>query len=227
MLHLPADLKLSVYQTFVRGQIAVSVQGEDGTLRYATGVQDAGVLDDLYAYKGRLGVVVKGNPAGRGHRRPAPKMLPGREDQGVAPTAQSMKLQLFTGETDTTPASVAAMTERNGLWVAAIDPKWISHYYLFDEVVYAPSTRSVVENFVTDPYSIDLALNGTKSRITDVDAAANTPAGWEGDVAPALDRLNDLAFMSCMCAISRWATAPCPRRTRGRIWLLPTPSLTA
>ncbi len=43
--------------------------------------------------------------------------------------------------------------------------------------MYAPSTRGIVENVVSDPYSIDLALNGTKSRITDVDADVNQPAG--------------------------------------------------
>ncbi len=46
------------YRTLLEGQLAVSILRPDGTLAYATGVQDAGVLDDLYAYSGKLGVIV-------------------------------------------------------------------------------------------------------------------------------------------------------------------------
>ncbi|MHB8301933.1 MAG: hypothetical protein ACYDC6_03710 [Acidobacteriaceae bacterium] len=56
-------------------------------------------------------------------------------------------------------------------------------YYLFDLRVYTPSQHAMVENFVTDPYSIDLALNGIKIRITDFDANNTKPDGWYGDRA--------------------------------------------
>ncbi len=193
-LHLPSDLKSAAYSTLLQGQLAVSILRADGTLAYATGVQDAGVLDDLYAYTGRLGVVVRRGAGDEEWRDFAD------DDAGVvkvkvwAPTAQTMNLQLFTTSQATAPSKTIAMHEHAGVWVATADETWIGRYYLFDEKVYAPSTRSIVENIVTDPYSIDLAINGTKSRITDVDAAANTPSGWEESSSPELARVNDLSI---------------------------------
>ncbi len=195
VLQLPGNIQPSAYAALVRGQLAVSVQKEDGTLNYATGVQDAGVLDDLYAYAGQLGPITRGSDAS------SPDWVSFDDDRGGspqikvwAPTAQSMKLQLFTGETDTAPALVVPMQESAGVWTASVDDRWIGHYYLLDEMVYAPSTRAVVENIVTDPYSVDLALNGTKSRLTDVDSQQTKPGGWDGDRAPALARVNDLSI---------------------------------
>jgi pullulanase len=191
-LTLPTNLSAQQYLTLLRGQLAVSVQQSDGTLTYATGVQDAGVLDDLYAYTGRLGVIVCG-PASMGSAD-----CSGDGDAVLvrvwAPTAQSMNLELFVGEQDAAPAQTVAMTETNGVWTAKLDQSWLSHYYLLDEKVYAPITHTLVENVVTDPYSIDLALNGIKSRLTDVDADANKPAGWDEDVAPYLARINELTI---------------------------------
>lgn len=197
VLHLPANTKANVLQFFLQGQLGISVQKADGTLGYATGVQDAGVLDDLYAYSGKLGVITH-NPGSvdddaTANADPEDASAPLRLKLW-APTAQIVKLQLFTNETDTTPASVTVMQPKNGVWSLTVDPKWIGHYYLYDVRVYAPSVRSVVDNIVTDPYSIDLALNGTKSRITDVDAATNKPAGWDESRAPQLARLNDLSI---------------------------------
>jgi pullulanase len=191
-LTLPANLSAQQYQMLLQGQLAVSVLMGNGTLSYATGVQDTGVLDDLYAYTGQLGVIVC-DAAEMGSADCA------NSDGAVlikvwAPTAQSMNLELFTGEQDAAAAKTIAMTETNGVWAAKLDAHWISRYYLFDEKVYAPGTHALVENVVTDPYSIDLALNGVKSRITDMDAEANTPAGWDEDRAPYLARVNDLTI---------------------------------
>ena len=192
LLHLPASISPATFHSILVGQLAVSVQQTDGTLTYATGIQQAGVLDDLYAYAGDLGVLV-GRPATSSLDDPAPSPT-GLQIKVWAPTAQSMKLQLFTNQADPAPAKVITMTESKGIWSASPDPEWISHYYLFDETVYAPSTRSVVENFVSDPYSIDLALNGIKSRITDIDAEANKPAGWDASRSPFLTGFHDLAI---------------------------------
>jgi pullulanase len=105
-----------------------------------------------------------------------------------------MKLQLFNLATDTSPAQILTMKELNGVWSSTLPESWIGKYYLFDEVVYAPSKRAIVENIVTDPYSIDLALNAVKSRITDLDADATKPRAWDSDRSPALARLNDLSI---------------------------------
>lgn len=193
-VRLPGSLKPADYRGLLTGQLAVQVLHSDGTLAYATGVQTAGVLDDLYAYGGKLGVVV------RSFRWLDEWFDFADEDAGDvkikvwAPTAQTMKLQLFKAAADTAPSRVVAMRNHNGVWVATVDSSWIGKYYLLDEVVYAPTTRAIVENMVTDPYSIDLALNGTKSRITDMNADSTQPQGWDFDRAPQLARVNDLSI---------------------------------
>ncbi|GAA3752084.1 pullulanase-type alpha-1,6-glucosidase [Terriglobus aquaticus] len=196
-LQLRGNLKPAEYRKLLTGQLAVEALKSDGTLGYATGVQDAGVLDDLYAYSGKLGVVIR--KQGVSSADDEWNDFADEQDGDVkikvwAPTAQAMKLQLFTNSTDTAPAQVLPMRNHNGVWVARLDSSWISKYYLFDETVYAPSTRSIVENIVSDPYSTDLALNGSKSRITDFTADTNQPQGWDADRAPALARVNDLSI---------------------------------
>ena len=126
-----------------------------------------------------------------------------------------MKLQLFTNSADTAPAKVVTMHQHGGVWAAVLDQRWVGHYYLFDERVYAPSTRSVVENFVTDPYSIDLAVNGTKSRLTDIDADSNKPQGWDADRAPALARVNDLSIYELHVRDFSVGDATVPEEHRG------------
>jgi pullulanase len=192
VLRLPADIAPSQERAFLTGQLAISVQNASGTLCYATGVQDAGALDDLYAYAGRLGVIVEHPQA---HQEDGSHAGSAEVKIKVwAPTALTMRLQLFLAAEQTAPSRTIAMHEDRGVWTAVLDPQWISHYYLFDEAVYSPTKRAVVENIVSDPYSIDLALNGSKSRITDMDAKSNKPKGWDEDRAPALERINDLSI---------------------------------
>ena len=203
VLGLPTTLKPQDYQALLRGQLAVFVERGDGSLTYATGVQDPGVLDDLYGYTGQLGVVVRSDDAA------------GLRVKVWAPTAQSMSLQLFRTASDTTPAMTIAMREHNGVWVATPDASWIGRYYLLDERVYAPSSRSIVENVVTDPYSIDLALNATKSRLTDVDDRANKPEGWDEDRAPRLARIGDLSIYELHVRDFSVGDATVPEQHRG------------
>jgi pullulanase len=57
-----------------------------------------------------------------------------------------------------------------------------------------PSQRAILENIVTDPYSVDLALNGVKSRFTDLNDSGTQPAGWEESRSPSLASVNDLSI---------------------------------
>lgn len=195
VLHLPPNTDTSVLAGVVKGQVAVSAMGSDGTLKYVTSVQLAGVLDDLFYFPGRLGVVF--------HRREDEDDWRDGGDRGGggaisirvwAPTAQSMNLQLFDHASDPTPSKVVAMHEQNGVWNANGDDSWKEKYYLFDLKVYVPSVRAMVENMVTDPYSVDLALNGVKSRITDLDDPDTQPEGWEESRSPALSSVNEISI---------------------------------
>ena len=85
-----------------------------------------------------------------------------------APTAQSVKLLLYNGENDTTPAQTLPMKQTNGVWSIEGQNSWKGQYYLYDIFVYVPDQQQIVENIVSDPYSSDIALNGAKTRITDL-----------------------------------------------------------
>ena len=53
VLQLPSDTQVSTLQTALEGQLAFSAIDSTGTLKYATGIQFADVLDDLFYYPGR------------------------------------------------------------------------------------------------------------------------------------------------------------------------------
>ena len=178
VFHLASFVKVSAMAQALTGQLVVQGLNTGGGLTYVSGVQDAGVLDDLFYYPGKLGTVF---------------------DRGQlsinlwAPTAQSVKLLLYTGEGDTTPAETLPMTETNGVWSVAGRNSWKGEYYLYDISVYVPAQQQIVENIVSDPYSLDIALNGTKTRITDLDDESTKPKGWDFSFSPRLDSLGDFS----------------------------------
>jgi len=92
------------------------------------------------------------------------------------------------------PAKIIAAHENNGGGAPASMPLWRSKYYCFDLRVYVPGQRAILENIVTDPYSVDLALNGVKSRITDLNDPETQPDGWEESRSPSLGSVNDLSI---------------------------------
>src|SRR5690606_6852618 len=74
----------------------------------------------------------------------------------------------------------------SGVWSIRGTPEWRDQYYLFEVEVYAPSTGQVVTNLVTDPYSVSLATNSTRSQAIDLTDPALAPAGWGALVKPAI-----------------------------------------
>ena len=179
VFHIAPSVQLATLESALRGQIVVAGVGSSSTLSYLNGVQDAGVLDDLFYYSGSLGVVFSGN---------------GVTVNLWAPTAQSVKLLLYAHENDTKPAQTIPMTASNGVWSAKGQTSWKGQYYLYDIIVYVPSTQQVTENIVTDPYSADLALNGAKTRIVDLRDEALKPTGWDLSRVPGLSTMNDMSI---------------------------------
>jgi pullulanase len=171
VLHLTKATPISKMQQALTGQIVVEAADSGGALKYVSGVQNAGVLDDLFYYSGRLGPLFSHNEL---------------SINLWAPTAQSVKLLLYTHENDTAPAQTIAMTEKNGVWTTTGPSSWKGQYYLYDLFVYVPDQQQIVENIVTDPYSMDIALNGAKTRITDLNDEANKPANWDTSSSPYL-----------------------------------------
>ena len=193
VLQVLPSVTVSTLETALEGQLAFSAVDSTGALKYATGLQIGGVLDDLYYYPGRLGVVFH-HP-----NDPTWSDFPDFENCGIklkvwAPTSQGVTLQLFNKSTDTTPASTLPMKNHNGVWVACGTTDWANKYYLYSVKVWVPADGAVDTNVTSDPYSIDIALNGTKSRITDLESEATKPTGWDESVSPPLASLGDLSI---------------------------------
>jgi len=181
VLQVPSSVDLATIKQALKGEIALSVVGQNGMLQYAAGIQTAGVVDDLYYYPGRLGVVFNENSY------PVRIKL-------WAPTAQSVSLLIFDHENDTAPSATIPMQENNGVWVANGASDWIGKYYVYSLSVWVPIDAAVDTNVTTDPYSTDIAVNGIKSRITDLGAQATKPAGWDRSTSPPLGSFSDMSL---------------------------------
>jgi pullulanase len=178
VFHLPGDTGIPQLASALKGGLQV----ESADKAYLTGVQTAGVLDDLFRFNGKLGAQFPDDP---------------RENISVrvwAPTARAVKLLLYNAQTDTSPAHTVPMMEANGVWSAEVENTWRNRYYLFAVTVYVPGLGREVENIVTDPYSCDLALNGSKSRFTDLNDPRSKPEGWDGHRSPQIGSNNHLSI---------------------------------
>ncbi len=165
----------------LKGQIAVSKTDAEGKLNDATGLQIPGVLDALFPYGGDLGVAWEDDT-------PVLRLW--------APTAQSVTLLLYADADPATPATRLPLyfTPDSGVWTIKGEPGWKGQYYLYEVVVFAPTTGQIETNLVTDPYSFSLAMNSTRSQIVDLADAALAPTGWDALAKPALAAPEDIVI---------------------------------
>ncbi len=177
-LTLPED-KLDSVPSFLKQALAVSVTGEDGVVHDATGIQIPGVLDDLFAYDGPLGVNWDGDV-------PTVSVW--------APTAQKIWLHLFDSSTAPEPSSVLEMAENAGVWSVIGEPSWKDEFYLYEVKVYMPTTGMVERNMVTDPYSRSLSTNSRRTQIVDLADTTLKPEGWDALSKPALEAPEDIVL---------------------------------
>ncbi len=166
----------------LKAQLAVVGVDTEGNLVSATAVQIPGVLDDLFAYDGPLGVTFEDTSE---PRTPTFRLW--------APTARSVILKVYAAD-DKRVLAAHPMTESSehpGVWVhPATDDSWYGHYYRFEVSVFTyrdtanPGSATavpggVVNNLVTDPYSVGLASNSVYSLIIDLDDPVTKPSGWD------------------------------------------------
>ncbi len=178
---VPSDADAEV---LLSGQLAVVALDGDGNRTNGTGVQIPGVLDALYATDVDLGAVWL--PAALPATPPRPEL------RLWAPTATSVNVHLYTGPRSD-DAEVIPMTRDGGVWSATGEADWNGRYYLYEVTVYVPSTDAVETNLVTDPYSVSLARNSTRSQIVDLADADLAPAGWADTAKPALGSFEDVS----------------------------------
>ncbi|MFJ7946161.1 pullulanase-type alpha-1,6-glucosidase [Streptomyces sp. NPDC096354] len=157
----------------LRGQLIATQRAANGALLAATGVQSAGVLDDLYgksASTAALGPVF-------GHGRPTLSVW--------APTAQTVALEL---DGKNIPMR---RDDRTGVWSVTGTAQWTGKPYRYVVKVWAPTVQKIVTNKVTDPYSTGLTTDSARSLVVDLDAPALAPKGWAGLKKPAAVPLRD------------------------------------
>lgn len=154
------------------GQLVASQRAANGAVLAATGVQTAGVLDDLYASatQADLGPVFH-------HGKPTLSVW--------APTAQSVALEL---DGTAKPMHRDPVT---GVWSLTGPASWKNKPYRYVVKVWAPSVRKIVTNRVTDPYSVALTANSERSLVVDLDDRSLAPGGWSTYTKPKAVPLKD------------------------------------
>ena len=167
------------------GQIAVAQKSGESVNAF-TGVQIAPVLDSLYAAKAtQASYGVGWNEAGN----PTFALW--------APTAKNVTLLSWN---TSTPRGSDADVPGDGMRTAAVrgeDGRWSvdnaageiheGAQYLWEINVYVPETGKVETNLVTDPYSVALTVDSTRSVAVNMDNPAIAPSVWTDSKAPAIE----------------------------------------
>ncbi|MEU0038792.1 pullulanase-type alpha-1,6-glucosidase [Streptomyces sp. NPDC006333] len=179
----------------LNGQIVASQRAANGAVLAATGVQIAGVLDDLYdATKARLG----------------PTFRDGRPTLAVwAPTAQSVALEL--------DGSTVAMkrNDTTGVWSVTGTKSWRNKPYRYVVKVWAPTVRKIVTNKVTDPYSLALTTDSERSLVVDLKDGSLAPGGWSTLKKPKAVPLRDAQIQELHIRDFSVADRTVPAKDRG------------
>jgi pullulanase len=168
----------SMVRDILRGQIAIAAyRGEN--LSAISGLQIPGVLDDLYTTDAPLGVNFDGD---------VPTL------SVWAPTAQSVSFLLYADSNPRSDATELPMTRDDvtGVWSITGDAGWINQYYRYRVNVFVPSEMAIVTNDVTDPYSISLSQNSTRSQIINWADETLAPIGWDEVVKPVITNPEDI-----------------------------------
>ncbi len=179
VLKIPAAEVANVPQ-YLKGQIVVSATSGTGTVLDATSVQLAGVLDALYTYTGSLGVTFD---------KDVPTL------SVWAPTARKVSLLLFHDSRSVVPFATVPMTAGSkGEWSVKGTAEWKNKFYLYEVEVYVSKEQGMRLNRVTDPYSVSLSTNSTRSQIVDLNDAALSPPGFASVVKPPLAAPEDIVL---------------------------------
>ena len=166
------DADLATLATLHKAQVVIVQEDTGGNAQNATTAQIAGAMDDLYgaATTASLGASVSGGST-------TYKLW--------APTAQGVMLYRYaTGTGDATNADPTTFDAATGIWSVTIPSDTTGTYYRFGVKVFVRGV-GVVRNLVTDPYSVTLAANSTRSEVLSLADARGKPDGWDASTPPA------------------------------------------
>ena len=173
----PVDLPAAAAKGVLTHELAV-LQENDGSPTAFTGVQLPGVLDDLYAEN------LRGADLGISWTDGIPAFAL------WAPTAQQASLTVWDDQGNESQ-NAATFDQATGVWNVAGQPGWQNAQYRWAVTVYAPSTDRIENNSVTDPYSVALTTDSTRSVAVDLADPAYRPTGWSETPAPQIAQPED------------------------------------
>ena len=182
---LTAPLDQAGAREALTGQVAVA-QKSGETINAFTGVQIAPALDAIYADKAaQASYGVGWNDAGN----PTFALW--------APTAKDVTLLSWNTRTPRgadneiagDPVRTPATRGEDGRWSVDNAAGTINEgaQYLWEVRVYVPATGAVETNQVTDPYSVGLTVNSTRSVAVNMDNPSIAPSVWKNTKAPVID----------------------------------------
>jgi pullulanase len=186
----------------LKGQL-VLVQFDKDQPIVATSLQIPGVLDDLFYFDGELGAHQSGSMV---------------RFRLWAPTAHSVRLLTYDNPESTIPV-IHAMTENVlGVWEACVgDPTWFNRkYYLYEVTVFSRETGELAKNFVTDPYSLGLCADSSKSLLVDLQSSQTKPAFWDRISKPPLPAAADIAIYELHIRDFSSSDPTVPEKDRGK-----------
>ncbi len=172
LLQVPEDVPVP---DVLRGQVVLAVSKPSGELVGASGVQTAGVVDEIYpdAVHSQLGATWHDG-------RPTLRVW--------APTAKEVRLLFWPEKValDAEPDRYAMVREPDGCWSIEGEPQWVNGRYRYEVTVFVPSFGRIVPNQVTDPYSVALTVNSSHTVLVDLADPDLAPEQWLRTPSPTL-----------------------------------------
>ncbi len=184
---VPADA-FAAAGDLVKGQLLAVALDAEGNQVKATRVQFPLLLDALYAEAAadaQLGVIYNGG---------APTL------SVWAPTSNSVTVNIFDAPDADTPSDSLPMSfdAATGIWSIEGSADWDRKYYTYTLNNYAPTAARLLDQQVTDPYSVNLSMASdgrlVKSQIVNLDDSDLKPLDWDTFSKPPLAAPEDIAI---------------------------------
>ncbi|MCH8536413.1 MAG: DUF3372 domain-containing protein [Alkalimonas sp.] len=180
------DLDTAEAKAMVRNQLVLAAYNAEQELLTATYVQAAKVLDDLYAQgehsalSAQLGIHYEA----------------GEVTAAVwAPTAHEVRLQVYDGAKNLTDSVLMDWHDDTGVWSYTGSREALDRqFYRYQVTAYHPLTREVEVMEATDPYSLNVSLNGRFSQFVDLHDDDMKPDGWDERVVPVVEHPEDIVI---------------------------------
>ena len=190
-------------------QFAIAQFDATGKLIQVTSLQTGGMLDDVFA-----GAAANATLGLSYNRNGAPTF------RVWAPTAKAVSLNLYPDANSASTATRAMVRDNaSGVWsYTAPDASWVNRYYYTYNVRVLSrwAGNTIVNNTVTDPYSLSVSANSQRSFVANLDSRTLKPSGWDHHRIPRLDQPTDIALYELHIRDFSAGDASVPAAHRGK-----------